>query len=101
MNIIEKLTKKIILSENAEKMYYYRSLPRATKRTTLKCHMWNKLSVSPQSGPVLTYAVCVPLLQKVPIYLVVDRRDEDFVHHLAATLLHCWAISNKKRLPKN
>ena len=48
MNIIEKLTKKIILSENEEKMYYYRSLPRATKRTT-SCHMWNKLSVSPQS----------------------------------------------------
>ena len=29
MNIIEKF-----LSENEEKMYYYRSLPRATKRTT-------------------------------------------------------------------
>ena len=77
-------------------MYYYLSNCRSYEGLRNRLLNWNKLSVPPQSEPILTYVLCVSLLQKVPIYLVVDRREEDFVHHLAATLLHCWAILNSK-----
>ena len=81
-------------------MYYYLNNCRSYEGLRNRLLNWNKLSVPPQSEPILTYALCVSLLQKVPIYLVVDRREEDFVHHLAATLLHCWTILDKKKMLK-